>query len=506
MARDAEAAVRSLRRWCLGAVALAVCAWLANALLGPLNQDEGWYLYAARRLMAGEVPHRDFFFTQGLAMPALYAAFGWLWSPFGVLGGRLFTAALGLGALFVADGALVSCHKRPEDRWLARLMLWVFLGLSLWFTYFTAIPKAYALCALGLAAGLRLLTGLRPGEGVDPLCAVGAGLVFALLADVRLSMGVLLPVVGLWLLWRRGWAGRWTWLWFGLGGGAGLAAAFGPELLLWPEGFLEAQAFHAARAPMGALGAAGCVARVLRFNPVLTVVGLLLVWLWLAKRPALKKATEERAPLPQLWLLCAAALAAVHLPAPVPYDDYLIPALVPLAMAVAFGFTLLPFDSFRLALGKALALAAVALTLVGSPIAEQWVAMGQDRLWPRLKAEPDLLRLRRAAAIVRAAAERLGADTLWTQDTYLAVEAGLNVPRGLEMGPFSKPRPLDPADAPLAAWSGYAHALRFPDLAPAPDRAARLAELRAAYPRTLATLRDFGQGHTTLTIAERTAP
>ena len=36
--------------------------------------------------------------------------------------------------------------------------------------------------------------------------------------------------------------------------------------------------------------------------------------------------------------------------------------------------------------------------------------------------------------------------------------------------------------------------------------AARLAALRAAYPGTVATFRDFGQHHTTLTLAERTAP
>ena len=87
-----------------------------------------------------------------------------------------------------------------------------------------------------------------------------------------------------------------------------------------------------------------------------------------------------------------------------------------------------------------------------------------------------------------------------------AVEAGLDVPRGLEMGPFSKPSALNPAVTPLAAWSGYTYALHFPDLTPAPDRAERLAALRAAYGRTLAEFPDFGQGHTTLILAERTSP
>lgn len=499
----AEDSARALRRWGLAAIALTALCFLANALLGPLNQDEGWYLLAARHVMAGDFPHRDFFFTQGPVMPFAYALLGWLWSPFGVLGGRLLTAALGFAAIAVAGGAVASCLRREDERRTARLALWVFLGLSLWFTYFTCIPKAYALCALGLAVALRLI-GAQGGAAAWR--QAGAGLLLALLAGTRLSMGILLPVVGLWLLARRDWAGRLAWLWFGVGGAVGLAVVFGPWLLLWPGSFLEAQAFHAARAPMGALGVLGCLARAVRFNPILTVACVLTAWLALTGKPSLRIPPRDRAPLPRLWLLCAVALAAVHLLAPVPYDDYLVPALLPLAMVAAEAFARLPFDSLRAAFAKALVPAALALAVCGSPLAEAWVSNGQDRLWPRLKAEPDLLLLRRAAAEARAAADRLGTDVLWTQDAYLAVEAGLDVPRGLEMGPFSKPQPLDPAAAPLAAWSGYTYALRFPDLTPAPDRAERLAALRAAYGRDLAVFPDFGQGHTTLTLAERTSP
>ena len=129
-------------------------------------------------------------------MPLVYALFGWLWSPFGVLGGRLFTAVLGLAAIVVAGGTAASCLRREDERWTARLALWAFLGLSLWFTYFTCIPKAYALCALGLAVALRLIDG---GRAWRPLVA---GVILALLAGTRLSMGILLPVIGLWRLGR----------------------------------------------------------------------------------------------------------------------------------------------------------------------------------------------------------------------------------------------------------------------------------------------------------------
>ncbi|MBR3084849.1 MAG: hypothetical protein IKH04_00455, partial [Kiritimatiellae bacterium] len=69
------------------ALALAICA--ANILLGPLNQDEGWYLLAARNFARGLHPYRDFFFTQTPLRPAFYGLLEPLWGHAGLLGGRV---------------------------------------------------------------------------------------------------------------------------------------------------------------------------------------------------------------------------------------------------------------------------------------------------------------------------------------------------------------------------------------------------------------------------------
>ena len=59
--------------WALAVFAFAVLG-AAAVWLGGLNQDEGWYLYAANLLAEGKILYRDFFFTQGPAMPEAYRA------------------------------------------------------------------------------------------------------------------------------------------------------------------------------------------------------------------------------------------------------------------------------------------------------------------------------------------------------------------------------------------------------------------------------------------------
>jgi len=61
-----------------------------------------------------------------------------------------------------------------------------------------------------------------------------------------------------------------------------------------------------------------------------------------------------------------------------------------------------------------------------------------------------------------------GGKTIFTQDTYLAIETGRKVPKGLEMGPFSMlddagwRRLIATADSPVAAISGYTFAVEPP--------------------------------------------
>ena len=62
--------------------ALSVFAFVvlgaAAVWMGGLNQDEGWYLYAANLVAEGKVPYRDFFYTQGPLLPFVYSAFTWV--------------------------------------------------------------------------------------------------------------------------------------------------------------------------------------------------------------------------------------------------------------------------------------------------------------------------------------------------------------------------------------------------------------------------------------------
>lgn len=515
----------------LAAIALALALCAANTLLGPLNQDEGWYLLAARNFARGLHPYRDFFFTQTPLMPAFYGLLEPLWAHAGLLGGRILTAALGIAASLAASAA-AAINVRRGFRFAAALTAFLLLQCNIVHSYFTTIPKTYALASLFISLGTLCLScsllnpaasdngrnGARHGRpapwraaGARAPLALAAGAFMAAAAGTRLSLGAMLPVVGLALLAIRR-RHPLLWLAFGIGGLAVLAAIFFGFIADCPSQFSFANFFHGGRSSGGAILALGSLARLARnYMPAALAAGLAA---FLRIRHG-SHATST--PLPWIATAAFAATFVVHITAPFPYDDYQTP-LMPLAAIAISAFL---WDSPH-APGQSRTLPALvalaALFAATSPFTESWVVVRKDRFWVETKSRPDIMTLRDAAREISAIVPQ-GAAIL-TQDAYLAVEAGRDVPHGFEMGPFGYFAALGTDEArkfnvlnhdlaleaiksgkfPAAALSGYSFAMSAPELAKDDSTRAEMEREVSRHYDLVKTVPDFGQEHTTLTI------
>ena len=526
-------------QWCVWiAAALSVSAALVlytgAVCFGNINQDEGWYLYAARMVAEGRMPYRDFFFTQGPVMPHVYGAFAGLWSAHGVLGGRVLTACLGLLSCLLAAGLArrAAAGGRAAE---AGVMAFALTACNLYHVYFTAIPKTYALASCLLLGGylvLALCLSRRKKTRSHMSCmwALPAGVLIALAAGTRLSLGAMLPVTALGLLLTCRKTGA-AFFWFALGGGVGLALAFGPTWLEAREPFLFSQSFHTARGGHDPFFMVGSLARTARaYLPAGLLLAALVIFQWFRKaEPKPEEPTAEAAYRgyiwPWIWFVAFLSVFVPQLASPYPYDDYQVPVMGLLAAALAgWAANVTPSDSLRCRV----CLCCVAVSLLasfGSPITQEWLVARQDRFWVVRKAEPDLALLRLAARDVRALA---GEDTLLlTQDTYLAVEAGMRVPEGMEMGPFCYFPELSDEDAArfhvmnagrltallesapstMVAYSGYGFAIRSPvmDAVPDAERHRFLSLLGKNYDG-VREIPGFGQNGTTLQLMKRRTP
>ena len=480
---------------------------------GGLNQDEGWYLYAAQLVGEGKMLYRDFAFTQGPMMPELYSSFKWVWAHGrGLLGARIFTVGLGLvGVMFAAGLARRLAERRSAiAAWLVAFLL---LGCNLYHIYYTAIPKTYALAQLWVMMGFFLLAaGLIERRSAistgSRAFLVGAGLALGFAAGTRLSLGILLAVCGVGLLVQFKRLGG-SFLWFGLGGALAMVLEYWPYLLNAGarEGLFAAQRYHLARGGFDAVFTVGSLSRLVRwYLPIFVVLGIGLA----GCRSALSTDNEEQA-VPAstrnflLWLMGIGFLAVfvVQMMAPYPYEDYQVPVMGLLAVVAAV-------LAAKVNVAVLLALGLSWGCSFGSPLLEKWMTNGQDRFWALKKEKSELAQLRDAAQLVEALDP--GGKTLFTQDTYLAVETGRKVPDGLEMGPFSilsdaEWRALiDRAACPVAALSGYTFAINPPacDERPYDEQMDYWRRVKDRYDRVVA-LPDFGQQATTLLILKRKA-
>ena len=430
----------------------------AAVWLGGLNQDEGWYLYAANMVAEGKTLYRDFFYTQGPAMPAVYRTWTWVWGNWGLLGARVFTLALGLTGICFAAG--LARRLAPEGRKdAAALVAFLLLGCHLYHLYYVAIPKTYALASMFVAIGFFALTARRP------VFKLLAGFFLACAAGTRISLGALLCVVGLGLLFARQWKAL---LWFCVGGFGGLAVNYGP-FLCDPgarAGLIAAQQYHAARGGFDPVWAVGSLSRLVRwYLPVFIVFGLGMAGTLKVGGWRLKVGQWNL----HVLLLSFFAVFAVQMLAPFPYEDYQVPIMGLLAVYAAVKLVSTAADSSRLLTMAILTLGLCFANSFGSPLLEKWMTNGQDRFWSLKKKSCEMAQLRDVAR--RIEAQDPGGKTLLTQDLYLAIETGRTVPKGLEMGPFAMLTDEEwkklltktaPAECAVAALSGYAFAIEPP--------------------------------------------
>ena len=396
----------------LAAFAFAILACTA-VWFGGLNQDEGWYLYAANLVSEGHVPYRDFFFTQGPVMPIVYSAFTWVWKGWGLLGARIFTLFLGVFGILFAAG-LVRRLVPDERRNLASTVVVLLLGCNLYHLYYLAIPKTYALAGLFVLAAFYLLSFEHAA------LTFAAGLCLAFAAGTRISLGLLLAVAGVWLIVK---GPRFAWLWFGIGGVLGLALAYGPYLLD-PEalpGLFAAELYHSAREGFDPLMMVGSVSRFVRWYwPVLVLLGLGI-------------GGVREGGLARLLLFSFASVFFVQTLAPHPYEDYHVPVVALLAVPAAAWASGLKIEG-RASFVALLALGMTWAASFGSPLIEQWSTNAQDRFWTRKKLTSELGQLRQVAHDIESIDP--GGSELFTQDLYLAIETRRKVPIQMSMGPF----------------------------------------------------------------------
>lgn len=492
-----------------GILAGLACAVLAFAAiwLGGLNQDEGWYLYAAQMVSEGNGLYRDFFYTQGPLMPILYAPLAWVWRDGGLLCARILTCFIGLAG--IAFAAALARMLAPQGRkGAAGVIAFLLLGCNLYHVYYTSIPKTYALAALFVMMGYYLLSCALTdyGSRFRPMLLVVSGLSLAFAAGTRISLGALLAVCGFGLLFafRRL---RWSFIWFGLGGAFGLLAVYGPFLLdaSARAGLCAAQAYHAARGGFDPVFTIGSVSRLIRwYLPVAVLAGLGLF----CRRTLVPEGGDWRPRFVRslLWVGFLAVFG-IQMLAPYPYEDYQVPVMGLVAVLAAVSVVRL---GENLHVPVLLALGMTWACSFGSPLLQEWMTNGQDRFWSLKKGKSELAQLQDVALAI----ERLdpGGKELLTQDLYLAVETGRKVPKGLEMGPFSMLSDaewealLTSAPCPIAAMSGYSFAINPPrcDERPLADQIKYWDLLKKRYELVFPEP-CFGQNATTLLILKRKA-
>jgi len=503
------------------ALLLATMVFGLNIWFGNLNQDEGWYLYAGQQMADGAVPYRDFAFTQGPVLPIVFSLCDSIIDQHGVLAGRLINTAFALGT---AIWLLLLAQSLAPKRWKNASMLMAFslCFVNVYQAYFLTVVKTYSIAAFFTMAGLYFL--LRALRTKAITSAAFAGLLLSTAAATRLSAGLALPIGGLALLLAYKRLGIWNVVSFAAAGAVSLALWFLPYYLKAPDGFIFGLiTYHTQRENSGDLMLkAGFISRIVQAYFVASVLaagGLIASWRFAKSKWSRKEKAAIGEGVIVLWIILL-AITLLHISSSFPYDDYqaFIYPLFAVLIASALSQLLVEFHKIK-GLVCLLVLCACCASCFSSPINSDWFVIGRDRIWWLTKSDSDLSLLRKTAKEIKSLSGE--SKVLLTQDTYLAVEAGLKVPAGLEMGVFSyypelstedaekmhvlnKTKLLEliaSTDAKIAAVSDYGFSVVSPEIKPIELEAQQeiLEQLENRY-KFEKRVEHFGQGHGPLNI------
>ena len=125
---------------------------LTFLLVGRLNADEGWYLLASRLVMEGQIPYRDFAFTQMPLLPYVYGIPQSIF-PSSILLGRAISVVFSITAFAIW---IVIARKRSGVVGASATSL--LLATFTYGSYYHAIVKPYALLTCLFALTFLALT------------------------------------------------------------------------------------------------------------------------------------------------------------------------------------------------------------------------------------------------------------------------------------------------------------------------------------------------------------
>jgi len=504
---------------CLGILIL----FLSSSFFAELNQDEGWYLYAARLVSQGKKPFVDFAYTQGPIMCYVYSMFTPLIDHGGIFAGRIITAFFGVLATILSAYFVTRCVK-TENKFNAFIITLALCGLNLFYISFCTIVKTYALCACFIMAGLIFISFIKENNKKNWLFLLLSGIFLGLATSVRISAGIALPIIFFGLLIKELKLKKQLQpsliqpIFFTIGAGLIGAIVFLPLYIKSPEAFrFFVFEYHAARAvPELFTLLAYKIGFLSRFFAGTLVVSILIITAIIIKLFKLKKSNTTCFAFTISWIVLL-GITLLHFAAAFPYDDYQI-IIYPLMTSIAT-IAILNVFSKKVHINAFTynILIITVIFAISSPKLQEWFIV-RDRIWWPIKEEYPLQTLQKAANTIN---ELKTNNLLLTQDAYLAIETGMDLPDKMALGPFSyypnmtteKAKTLhvlnktmlvemlNNTDASVAAVSEYGFAIECPDVSPTPDdeRQELLNIIDSRYNHT-STISDFGQAYTELNI------